>query len=443
MFINNYETPFSFQNTDDSSFYSDFESRFLKNERGRINNIHNENFDLNFKENLFFEKNPKINFLINIKVTKEEFELYKKESEKITNNLNNKILLNIFSVDRLLNIQKHLMEIFNYFVFLDQNLDWNHFRNRIDIFYLKEKMLKIKFEEINIKQINFYLNRFAPLMNFPRFIPFSTGMNYLYKWVKCQINILAYMYNNKMLERKENNNNNNNNNNEDENNNNNNNNNENNNNENNNNNYSNVLSKSAKIKNFNQMFLENNKNNNINYDNNNNKFNINNYEFSTNNNNNINNNITSDYNNISNNILITNLSYSKNLKNKENKETNFNYSNNNNNNNNYSKPIIKNTILKLNGYNAIAEKIYKEKKVLEYLPLINNRTFQQMRKFYNLIDRKNDYKIYNLHREQILNNSLSGLKNKNRAIKLISNNKISLISELPEQKFNDLLVDNN
>ncbi len=97
----------------------------------------------------------------------------------------------------------------------------------------------------------------------------------------------------------------------------------------------------------------------------------------------------------------------------------------------------------MNGYNAIADKFYKEQKVLEHLPLINHRTFQQMRKYYNLINKKNDYKIYNMHRQQILNNSLTGLKNKNKAISLISNNKISLVSELPEEKFNDLFYDDN
>jgi len=429
MYINNYETPFPFQSTNDSSSYLDFENQYLKKERARINNIHNENFELSFKENLFIEKNPQINFLINIKVTNDEYELYKKESEKIANNLNNNILLNICSVDRLLNIQKHLMELFNYIVFLDQNLDWNHFRNRIDIFYLKEKMLNIKYDEINIKQINFYLNRFAPMMNFPRFIPYSTGMNNIYKWVKCQINILSYMYNNKILEKKDNNKDNNDNV---------------NNIDNNNDNINNEkLNKSMAIKNsFNEMYLENDKNYNYNS--------VDNSNFNNNQSTN-NNNVTSDYNNLNNiisnnHILITNLSYKNDKKNKKNKnnQTNFNYLNDiKNNNNNESKPIIKNTILKLNGYNAIADKFYKEQKVLEHLPLINHRTFQQMRKYYNLINKKNDYKIYNMHRQQILNNSLTGLKNKNKAISLISNNKISLVSELPEEKFNDLFYDDN
>ena len=429
MYINNYETPFPFQSTNDSSSYLDFENQYLKKERARINNIHNENFELSFKENLFIEKNPQINFLINIKVTNDEYELYKKESEKIANNLNNNILLNICSVDRLLNIQKHLMELFNYIVFLDQNLDWNHFRNRIDIFYLKEKMLNIKYDEINIKQINFYLNRFAPMMNFPRFIPYSTGMNNIYKWVKCQINILSYMYNNKILEKKDNNKDNNDNV---------------NNIDNNNDNINNEkLNKSMAIKNsFNEMYLENDKNYNYNS--------VDNTNFN-NNQSTINNNVTSDYNNLNNmisnnHILITNLSYKNDKKNKKNKnkQTNFNYLYDiKNNNNNESKPIIKNTILKLNGYNAIADKFYKEQKVLEHLPLINHRTFQQMRKYYNLINKKNDYKIYNMHRQQILNNSLTGLKNKNKAISLISNNKISLVSELPEEKFNDLFYDDN
>ena len=429
MYINNYETPFPFQSTNDSSSYLDFENQYLKKERARINNIHNENFELSFKENLFIEKNPQINFLINIKVTNDEYELYKKESEKIANNLNNNILLNICSVDRLLNIQKHLMELFNYIVFLDQNLDWNHFRNRIDIFYLKEKMLNIKYDEINIKQINFYLNRFAPMMNFPRFIPYSTGMNNIYKWVKCQINILSYMYNNKILEKKDNNKDNNDNV---------------NNIDNNNDNINNEkLNKSMAIKNsFNEMYLENDKNYNYNS--------VDNSNFNNNQSTN-NNNVTSDYNNLNNiisnnHILITNLSYKNDKKNKKNKnkQTNFNYlCDIKNNNNNESKPIIKNTILKLNGYNAIADKFYKEQKVLEHLPLINHRTFQQMRKYYNLINKKNDYKIYNMHRQQILNNSLTGLKNKNKAISLISNNKISLVSELPEEKFNDLFYDDN
>ena len=68
---------------------------------------------------------------------------------------------------------------------------------KIDYNTLIDKMNNINYDIISEKKFNLYLNQLAPSKQFPRFIPLSFGMNYIYKFVKNQIFIFIYFINSK------------------------------------------------------------------------------------------------------------------------------------------------------------------------------------------------------------------------------------------------------
>ena len=173
-------------------------NRDIRENKARINNINNELIQIALKEKLN-PKNIKINFFREFNVSNEDFEKAKEISEQLLNSFNINFFLDILSLEKLLSVHKHLMELFNYIVYLDQNFDWINFRKKLNYQKLINRMKNINYELLSPKQFNFYLNRFLPNMNLPKLIPLSSGMNHIFKWIKCQMTIYIYLINSKQL----------------------------------------------------------------------------------------------------------------------------------------------------------------------------------------------------------------------------------------------------
>jgi hypothetical protein len=361
-------------------------SRQIKENRGRINNINNEIIQMQLKESPI----KKINFFKELVVTNEDFQKAKEISEELLNSFNNNLFLDILTVDKLISIQKHLMEIFNYLIYGDQNFEWNNFRRKIEYNELISRMKYINYDILSPKQFNFYINRLIPNMELPKFIPISTGMDHLYKWVKCQITIYIFLVNSKKLN----------------------------------------ISKISKI---NSNIITNVSDKNKSTINNNSSYFIeHNYLISNNSNeNNKKSEIIGTNSNI-NSIMITNLPIKSSSKYKK----NFVKSNDQIK---PSKIIAKNLISFLN-YNALREKIIREQKVMKHLPLLNNRTFGQMRQYYHIRGDSNDRYYQKKHLEDIEKISIGGIKNNNKIVSMISNNKLGLIGDtLSQEKLDEIL----
>ena len=361
-------------------------SRQIKENRGRINNINNEIIQMQLKESPI----KKINFFKELVVTNEDFQKAKEISEELLNSFNNNLFLDILTVDKLISIQKHLMEIFNYLIYGDQNFEWNNFRRKSEYNQLISRMKEINYDILSPKQFNFYINRLIPNMELPKFIPISTGMDHLYKWVKCQITIYIFLVNSKKLN----------------------------------------ISKISKI---NSNIITNVSDKNKSTINNNSSYFIeHNYLISNNSNeNNKKSEIIGTNSNI-NSIMITNLPIKSSSKYKK----NFVKSNDQIK---PSKIIAKNLISFLN-YNALREKIIREQKVMKHLPLLNNRTFGQMRQYYHIRGDSNDRYYQKKHLEDIEKASIGGIRNNNKIVSMISNNKLGLIGEtLSQEKLDEIL----
>ena len=361
-------------------------SRQIKENRGRINNINNEIIQMQLKESPI----KKINFFKELVVTNEDFQKAKEISEELLNSFNNNLFLDILTVDKLISIQKHLMEIFNYLIYGDQNFEWNNFRRKIEYNELISRMKYINYDILSPKQFNFYINRLIPNMELPKFIPISTGMDHLYKWVKCQITIYIFLVNSKKLS----------------------------------------ISKISKI---NSNIITNVSDKNKSTLNNNSSYFIeHNYLVS---NNSIENNTKSEMvgsNSNINSIMITNLPIKSSSKYKKKYVKSSDQIK-------PSKIIAKNLISFLN-YNALREKIIREQKVMKHLPLLNHRTFGQMRQYYHIRGDSNDRYYQKKHLEDIEKASIGGIRNNNKIVSMISNNKLGLIGEtLSQEKLDEIL----
>ena len=338
----------------------------INKNRNKIQIINNQTLNINgFYEpkiyktlnNLYTDKtfknlNPKNNFFSSFKVPKEIYENSLIEINKLILSFDSDLLLDIISIDKLINIQKVCLETFNYIIFLDKNFNWLNFKKKInDILYLKNKMKQIDYNKININSLNFFLNRLAPMNQFPRLIPFSTGLNHILKFIKNQINVIGYLNQKK--------------------------------------------DKLNNIK-FKNEVIKSNITNSLN------KI------------------IPSETESINSNIL---LNKSKKIFIKSNNITKSISSEFSLRKRKTNKNIFQNSnktklnVLSLNDYNAYADKIKSEKKNLEKLPLINNKTFEEMRKFFGMNKTNNKkFEIKNL-------NIIKKFQNSNKSNLLIMKNK--------------------
>ena len=362
-------------------------SRQIKENRGRINNINNEIIQMQLKESPI----KKINFFKELVVTNEDFQKAKEISEELLNSFNNNLFLDILTVDKLISIQKHLMEIFNYLIYGDQNFEWNNFRRKSEYNQLISRMKEINYDILSPKQFNFYINRLIPNMELPKFIPISNGMDHLYKWVKCQITIYIFLINSKKLN----------------------------------------ISKISKI---NSNILTNVSDKNKSSTNNNNSSYIidNNYLISNISNENNKKSEIIGSNSSINSIMITNIPIKSSSKYKKNFVKSSEQIK-------PSKIIAKNLISFFN-YNALKERIIREQKVMKHLPLLNHRTFGQMRQYYHIRGDSNDRYYQKKHLEDIEKISIGGIKNNNKIVSMISNNKLGLIGDtLSQEKLDEIL----
>ena len=173
--------------------------RDFKRNINRINNIDNE---INYLKSL--EKKNEIDFVNNIKITEEEYENALKDAEIIFENLNEEQISDLISHKKLLSNEKHLIETMNYFLG-NENFDWNIFKISFSLYEAKTKMKNVDYSKIKKRKINILLAQLCrsdKMNNFLNMNDFcDSGMEFVYEWVKCQLKIYFYLYQNKKIPR--------------------------------------------------------------------------------------------------------------------------------------------------------------------------------------------------------------------------------------------------
>ena len=174
--------------------------REFKRNINRINNIDNE---INYLKSQ--EQNNKIDFVENIRITLEEYNNAVETANKLFDSLEETQINDLLSHKKLLSNEKHLVEAMAYFLGVE-NLDWNTFKITFNLYEVKKKMNEINYSKIRKKKINILLGQLCRGESIESFLTnndFSdSGMEFVYEWVKCQMKIYFYLYQNKKRKKK-------------------------------------------------------------------------------------------------------------------------------------------------------------------------------------------------------------------------------------------------
>lgn len=344
---------------------------------------------INYEKELISQskvKVNKVNFFQLSHITLEQYDKALIDSAELINSFDDELLYEMKAIEKLLSVQKHLLELFNYMINLSQTFDWNFFKRACDINELKRKMSNIDYEHISKKQLNFYLNRLTQYTtDFPRFIPQSLGMNHIYKWVKCQIVIFIYRINNRMLSQT-------------------------------------MEDKSVstfeeeaykKVQNpFERNFLISNSMSSLDKTN----------TFCDEYTDTMTTRKESNFLTALPNSRVISIVNLNNLKKKEKKQ---------------NEKKVSESSLFLNGVNVMENKKKREEKVLQSLPLLKYRTFGQMRRYYKITKNTED-KVHYKHYDDLQQMGLRAI-NKDKFYSILSKNKRYILESLPEEKVKDLL----
>lgn len=432
--------------------------RDFKRNINRINNIDNE---INYLKSI--EKKNQIDFVNNIKISEEEYENALKDADIIFENINEEQIDDLLSHKKLLSNEKHLIETMVYFLGVE-NFDWSTFKISFSLYEAKTKMKNVDYSKIKKKKINILLGQLCRSDKANNFLNMNdfcdSGMEFVYEWVKCQLKIYFYLFQNKKIPKikmsksmidvyknnyslknsKKN--------------------------LNNNNGYkthleekltnntgfSNLNSSNCNPKNtpmIESLILKNSTNIEILNNNGKNTNNISNNISSINNFNNINNSVfqkrsnSINFNNISKSIMGNNSLLLTSLPNiivtKDNKileqadESTFlsykklNINNFNLLNKKFIPKEVKKVDIKIRGINKERDKMFKEIRTAEMLPLLKNKTYHQMRNYFDErvpFNRKIDKRI----KKEINSYSLNGTNDEKRLISLIAGGKIKALN---------------
>ena len=173
--------------------------REFKQNINRINNIENEK---NFLKSL--EKDNEINFLDNIKISEEEYQNSLKDEEIIFDHINEDSLNDLLSHKKLLSHEKYLLETMAYFIGYE-SFDWNMFKKILNIYTLKSKFKKVDYSRLRKKRVNILLGQLCRSNKFNHFLNMNDfsdgGFEFVYEWVKTQLKIYFYLYQNKKIKK--------------------------------------------------------------------------------------------------------------------------------------------------------------------------------------------------------------------------------------------------
>lgn len=410
--------------------------REFKRNINRINNVDNE-----IKYLKYIEQKNLVDFVNIIKITEEEYKTALETAQILFDNLTESKINDLLSHQKLLSNEKHLVEAMVYFLGID-NLEWNSFKLTFNIYEAKQKMKRIDYSKLKKKKINILLSRLCHGDSFESFSSnndfYDSGIEFVYEWVKCQLKIYFYLWQNKKIKKES---------------------------AIYNNKY--IIHRNNILSNYNRIKMKTYKKDNI----------FKEYEFikpeiKSIKRINISKNTGTNFHqrpesvNIDMKRIINSNNFFKQKSNLNNSDTypknpkQYKIKKNNsvlmtciplslkqkNDNNNTKQRMIYMPIkapkknIKLKGYNAEKYKINKELRNTSMLPFLRNKTFHQMREFFEVTNPINK-EIEKRHIKEIKNNSITGEKTKKKLIGLIAKGKTELMEYLPLYKLKQVLAD--
>ena len=174
--------------------------REFKRNINRINNIDNE---INYIKSQ--QQKNQIDFVNNIKITEEEYQKALENAQSLFDNLTEIQITDLLSHRKLLSNEKHLVEAMVYFLGIE-NLDWNTFKLTFNLYEAKQRMSNIDYSKIRKRKINVLLSQLCRGDSIENFLANNdlgdSGMEFVYEWVKCQMKIYFYLFQNRKIKKK-------------------------------------------------------------------------------------------------------------------------------------------------------------------------------------------------------------------------------------------------
>ena len=371
--------------------------REFKQNINRINNIDNE-INLIKTQDTF----NKINFSEIIPIDYEEYKSSIKDAKDIVDSLTDDEILDIISHKKLLSFEKHVLEIYTYLLGQDY-FDWKIFRENFNKYDAKIKMSNINYSKLQNKKMNMLLNKISRGGNAKNYLKndsnISPGLESIYEWVRCQVKIYFYLFQNGLIPKR-------------------------------------TLNK-IRSKTFTNIGTNTIKPFNLSLSN---LFNKKNYDEDRMRNIESMKNILSEKKNLTNylgksqnhktNFLITGLPNASHYSNNNNSQYNNIVSFYLNKNKNKTPKIVQKHEIQLQGINKQEEHEKKEEKICELLPILKYRTFHQMRKYFNM-EAKVSKKIEKRHFNDLKTSSIHNDKNTIKILSMIGSNKIGILNNIP------------
>jgi hypothetical protein len=367
MIINKLPSEFSFvANVDQEKLAMPFTNSPKVIKKHQPNNVMHEIEELNQKK-----AEIEIDYITLITISETEYKKSEEDAKLLIDDINEDDIIDIMSIKKLQSFYRHILEVYSYLIG-EPYFDWRIFKEKLNLHETKFKMANVNYKIFNKRNINFHLNKISKnkiLSNESNKLP--DGILKIFRWVKSILKIYLYKYQEKKA--KEN----------DE-----------------------RLRSKFSSNEFSKYDIDKIEEKVINLQLTGEKFK------------NIKNKLSENFNIEKNsNIFFTGIGEIQ-VK-KENKKTKEELR--------HPLPKIKNKILKLK-FDSTKERDRRERKTLLSLPFLKNKTFHQLREFYEMLKKENR-KIEEKHFEELSKLSYKNPINANKVINFLSVNKSKDIND--------------
>jgi hypothetical protein len=153
-----------------------------------INNVFNEIQMIRHKQD-----EEQYDYIELLQISQPEFERSQIEVQQLAEYLNEEHITEIRSLKKLIFVHKNVLEIFSYLIG-EPFFDWKNFRDKFNLHEAKYKMNNINYKSLSSKRINAYLNKISKNAKFNQeYIDSRTeGIGVLFKWIKSILKIFLF-----------------------------------------------------------------------------------------------------------------------------------------------------------------------------------------------------------------------------------------------------------
>jgi len=170
--------------------------------------FYNKKIKGNMHNNIFKEidslkkkdKEEKINYINLLEISEQDYHQAEMEVNNLIDSLNEDHLIEIQSIKKPTNIEKRVFEFFSYLLG-EPYFEFKNFKEKLNLYELKYKLVNMEYEKIDSKKVNYILNLIANnnKMTLENLVNEISVLEVLFRWVQNILKIYLYKVQNKLL----------------------------------------------------------------------------------------------------------------------------------------------------------------------------------------------------------------------------------------------------